>query len=293
VSAGRDCWADWLLERRLPGDPDVERRWVAMLRAARDRVLDAAEVGPGQTLLDVGCGDGLIAFGALERGADTVIFSDISRDLLDESRRLAERLDVIDRCRFVVAAADALDELADESVDAVTTRSVLIYVDDKRRAFREFHRVLAPGGRVSLYEPVNRHIRLLEAYDVTGVRDVFDRVKAVFDTLQPRDKDPMMNFDEHDLVDAAEAAGFPRVELTLEVEIQPPEPTPWDVFVNVVGNPKIPSLGEAMEQVLSPAERNRLESHLRPLVENGRGSSRMAIAYLRAVKEAQSSSVTG
>jgi arsenite methyltransferase len=283
--SGRDCWADWLLRRRFPGDAEVERRWRDKLLQTRDRVLDGARVGPGKALLDVGCGDGLIAFGALERGADPVIFSDISRDLLDESRRLAEELGVLDRCRFVVAAADDLAGIDDESVDAVTTRSVLIYVDDKERAFREFHRVLTPGGRASLFEPINRHNRLHDAFDVSDVQDLADRVKGVFEALQPRETDPMLNFDERDLIDTAEAAGFARVYLTLEVETEPPEPMPWATFANISGNPKIPTLGEAMEQALSPAERERLESHWRPLVESGVGSRRMATAYLRAVKE--------
>ena len=45
--------------------------------------------------------------------------------------------------------------MADGSVDVVTTRSVLIYVKDKAAALREFYRVLKPGGRVSLFEPIN------------------------------------------------------------------------------------------------------------------------------------------
>ena len=36
------------------------------------------------------------------------------------------------------------------------TRSVLIYVDDKRASFAALHRVLRPGGRVSMFEPINR-----------------------------------------------------------------------------------------------------------------------------------------
>jgi arsenite methyltransferase len=105
------------------------------LRATCDRVLDQAGLVEGETLLDVGCGDGLIAFGALERGTGRAIFSDISEDLLDEPRRLAGELGVLDRCDFVRAAAEDLSPIQDESVDVVTTRSVLIYVEDKRRRF--------------------------------------------------------------------------------------------------------------------------------------------------------------
>jgi arsenite methyltransferase len=97
---GRDCWPEWLLAGRFAGDADVQQRVMESLRPIRDRVLDQAEPLEGGTLLDIGCGDGLIAFGALERGAATVIFSDVSQDLLDESRRVATVLGVADRCRF-------------------------------------------------------------------------------------------------------------------------------------------------------------------------------------------------
>jgi ubiquinone/menaquinone biosynthesis C-methylase UbiE len=54
-----------------------------------------------------------------------------------------------------VTAADSLTEIADRSVDVITTRSVLIYVKDKAAALREFYRVLRSGGRISLFEPIN------------------------------------------------------------------------------------------------------------------------------------------
>jgi arsenite methyltransferase len=284
ASSGPDCWSEWLLRRRFGSDPDVERLHMGRLRATRDRVLDRAELGEQERLLDVGCGDGLVAFGALERGASLVIFSDISHALLDESRRLATQLGVVDRCRFIHAAADDLGQVEDEFVDVVTTRSVLIYVDDKNRAFSEFHRVLRPGGRVSLFEPINRINRFLLAYDAAEVQDLEDRVKGVFDALQPRDRDPMLNFDDRDLVESAEAAGFERVYLTLEIETEPPEPLRWEAYANMAWNPKIPTLKEAMERVLTPEERIRYEAHMRPLVEAGRGSRRMASAYLHAIK---------
>jgi arsenite methyltransferase len=283
----QDCWADWLLRRRFGGDIELEREWREKLRETRDRVLDRAALRPGEVVLDVGCGDGLIAFGALERGAGLVVFSDVSDELLAESRRLADELGVVDRCRFVRASADDLSELEDASVDVVTTRSVLIYIEDKERALREFHRVLRPGGRASLFEPINRLSRLLRAFDTAAVQELDDRVRAVFDALQPRETDPMLNFDDRDLVELAERVGFERVRLTLEVTTEPPEPMRWETYLDTAWNPKIPTLREAMEQVLGDEERRRYEAHLRPLVEGGHGSRRMASAFLSATKAAQ------
>jgi hypothetical protein len=60
--------------------------------------------------------------------------------------------------------------------------------------------------------------------------------------------------------------------------------TSWERFSNTPGNPNIPSLAEAMEQVLTTDERERLVAHLRPLVERGEGVGRSATAFLRATK---------
>jgi ubiquinone/menaquinone biosynthesis C-methylase UbiE len=76
----------------------------------------------------------MIAFGVLERLGEhgRVVFADISKDLLEHSRTLAEVKSVADRCEFVLAPATDLSRNADGSVDVVTTRSVLIYLGDKR-----------------------------------------------------------------------------------------------------------------------------------------------------------------
>jgi hypothetical protein len=70
----------------------------------------------------------------------------------------------------------------------------------------------------------------------------------------------------------------------LELETKPTDPRPWETFVRIVPNPKVPSLGEAMEEALGPEERERLTAHLRPLVEEGRGRIRQAVAYVSATK---------
>jgi len=82
---GRDKWAEWLLRRRFGGNPAELQRTLDYLYPVRDKVLANAQLIAGNTLLDAGTGDGLIAFGAIEQVGDSgqVIFGDISQDLLD------------------------------------------------------------------------------------------------------------------------------------------------------------------------------------------------------------------
>jgi SAM-dependent methyltransferase len=289
-----DRWHRWLLDVRFGGDPEARQQDLAeFLYPVRDTVLGKARLRPDDAVLDVGTGDGLIAFGALERlGPDgRVIFSDISPDLLDHCREAAGGEGVLDRCRFLLAPADRLSAVADGSVDVVTTRSVLIYVKDKAGALREFYRVLRPGGRISLFEPINVLMSASDpgrfyGYDTTPVRALAAKVGALYESIQPRGEDPMVDFDERDLLRHAEQAGFGGLDLELRVTVQnATRPVPWERFLRMSGNPLIPSFGEALDRTLSPEEITAFTNYLRPLVESGTGQDRRATAYLTAVKE--------
>ena len=286
----QDIWSQWLLKGRFGGDPERMKKMLDRLYPVRDKVLSQIHLKAGETLLDVGCGDGLIAFGALEKFDECrVIFSDISEDLLRHSESLAREMNVQERCRFVRASAEDLSVLPDASVDALTTRSVLIYVSGKQQAFREFHRVLKDGGELSIFEPINRFgfpepLDRFEGYDVTPVIDLSEKLKALYLRIQPLDTDPMGDFDERDLIAQAEKAGFSEIHLELQAWVQPHESADWSAFLNTALNPKIPTLAEAMQEVLTPAETERFTTHLRPLVEARQGVHRLAVAYLWAVK---------
>lgn len=286
----KDIWSQWLLNRRFGGDAERMKKMFDFLHPIRDKVLSHIHLEQNGTLLDVGCGDGLIAFGALEKFETCqVIFSDISEDLLRHVRALVQEMNVQDRCRFVQASADDLSTLESDSVDAVTTRSVLIYVSAKQKVFDEFHRVLKAGGELSIFEPINRFSfpgppNQFDGYDITPVAELAQKVQVVYLRIQPPDSDPMTDFDERDLVSLAEKAGFSEIHLELQIDVKPPKNRDWSVLLRTAGNPKIPTLEEAMQQVLTPAETERFVGHLRPLVEAGQGVRRSAVAYLWAVK---------
>ena len=295
TAPARDRWADWLLERRHGGDAEQLTNTLRALEPVRDRVLDNAGED-GDTVLDVGCGDGLIGFGALDRvGArGRVIFSDVSVDLLDHCRQLAEEAGLAEQCEFAEAAVQDLSAIATSSIDVVTTRSVVIYVPlvEKQRAFEEFFRVLRPGGRLSMFEPINRFgfpepdERFL-GLDVAPVLELARKVKAAYQRASC--DATLIDFDERDLLNMAERAGFDEIVLDYSATIEPArlrwgEAPAWDVFLHSSPNPNAPTLDEALDEALSPDEREEFVDVLRRGFEGKQGEGRHDTAYLRAVK---------
>lgn len=294
AKSGQDRWSRWLLERRDGGNQQQRAASLEHLSGIRDRVLDAAEPLEGATLLDVGAGDGLIALAALERVGPSgqVIFSDVSAPLLEHCRELIAAQGDPERTRFVTAAAEDLAAIPDGSVDVLTTRSVLIYVVDKARAFRSFARVLRPGGRISLFEPINR-LMYPEAedrfwgYRVPAVSDLAVKVRTRFAGDDPANRQAMMGFDDRDLARLAEAAGFETVHVECHLDIAPgswAHPVDLEGLLDISPNPNAPTIREAIAETLSEAERRRFLAELGRAVAEDDAVRRMAAAYVLATK---------
>jgi ubiquinone/menaquinone biosynthesis C-methylase UbiE len=285
-----DRWRRWLVDGRSGDDAYREQMLTTFLYPLRDELLNRAAIRPGETVLDVGTGAGLIGYGALDRvgPAGQVIFCDISPDLLGHCRAAVTAEGLLDQSDFLQASADDLNGLKDTSVDVVTTRSVLIYVPDKAAALREFYRVLRPGGRAVLVEPVTR----LQAdsgsylgYDMRPVAAIAAKLTSYYAALAPEGDDPLPGFDDRELLDLAEDAGFGEIHLELRVDVRTSrQPCPWDRFLRMSPNPLLPAFGRVLDEALDRAEADELTNYLRPLVESGSGRRRQALAGLAAVK---------
>jgi len=115
------------------------------------RLLDAAQVGPADRVLDVGTGTGVVALQAAARlaAASRVVGIDISEEMLATARAKAARLPYADRIELRRLDVQALD-LADASFDVVVSLFALHHLPDPAGAFRQMYRVLRPGGRLAV-----------------------------------------------------------------------------------------------------------------------------------------------
>lgn len=124
-----------------------ERSWAAQLKPAQDCLLALAALRPGERVLDVACGTGLLTWPAAESVGDggRVLATDLSERMVGETSREAERRGLRQvTCRRM--GAEALDT-PDESFDAVVCGLGLMYVPEVAAALGEMHRVLVRGGR--------------------------------------------------------------------------------------------------------------------------------------------------
>jgi len=121
-------------------------------------------LGPGETVLDIGCGAGTdLLLAARQVGpSGRAIGVDMTDEMIEASRAGARRLGL----HHVDVRRGDLHELPleDSSVDVVISNGVLNLAEDKRRAFAEIVRVLRPGGRLRLADiavrsPLDESIR--------------------------------------------------------------------------------------------------------------------------------------
>jgi demethylmenaquinone methyltransferase/2-methoxy-6-polyprenyl-1,4-benzoquinol methylase len=128
----------------------------------RRAMVQAVAPGPGQRVLDVATGTGMVAFALAGRGA-RVIGLDQSEDMLGGARaKLATASDEIrQRVEFVRGQAEELP-FGDGEFDALTFTYLLRYVDDVAATMAELARVVRPGGRIGMVEfgvPSQRPLR--------------------------------------------------------------------------------------------------------------------------------------
>jgi demethylmenaquinone methyltransferase / 2-methoxy-6-polyprenyl-1,4-benzoquinol methylase len=117
----------------------------------RATLVDQVNPLPGQRVLDVATGTGLVAFALAQRGCEVVGLDQSEAMLAVARRHLSERPELETRVTFVRGEAEKLP-FEDGEFDALTFTYLLRYVDDRDATMRELARVVKPSATIGMVE---------------------------------------------------------------------------------------------------------------------------------------------
>ena len=137
----------------------------------RLRTLEGLALRRGESVLDAGCGTGLLLeLEALAVGTEGRAEGlDYSEDMLEHASARCEGLEQV---HLQQGSAEELP-FEDASFDALSCTQTLLYVDDLERVLHEFYRVLRSGGRIAVLE-TDWTGAILNSHDQSLTRRIFD-----------------------------------------------------------------------------------------------------------------------
>lgn len=203
-------WTQWLKQNRFAGQtPEMIEQTTRWLEAVRDVILVYAEIMPHETVIDIGCGTGLLAFKALEMQEckGRVIFSDKFQDCLDDCENILKESGVYEGYEMLLSPCEHI-ALPESTAHKALMRSVLVHIVNKQTAINEIYRILKPGGKFCAFEPIIRsNTRYWQILDPMYI-EKYDDFKRVENEMMENPMDSLCNFDEDTLRTNLEIAGF-------------------------------------------------------------------------------------
>jgi ubiquinone/menaquinone biosynthesis C-methylase UbiE len=186
----------------------------ALFQQWTSHVADAANIQPGQRVLDVACGTGVLTRAVAERvGSGSIVGVDVNEGMLEVAKRKAPEIS------WHQGRAETLP-FDDNSFDAVVSQFGLTVFQDRLAALHEMLRVLKPGGSmaVAVWNALEQlpgytaFINLLQELFGTKVADALRTPFALGDTQTLRSLFIEAGIADAKIVTQAGTARFPSLE---------------------------------------------------------------------------------
>lgn len=225
----------------------------ALFQQWPSRVTDAAEIQPGQRVLDVACGTGVLARTVADRVGSTgaVVGLDVNEGMLAVAQRKVPTLE------WKQGRAEALP-WDGETFDAVVSQFGLMFFEDRRTALQEMMRVLRPGGRLA--------VAVWDSLDHSpGYAAMTDLLQRLFgDQAANALRAPFVLADPQGLRTLFAEAGMPDVQITTQAgTARFPSLESW-VYTDIKGWTLADILDEAQFQLLLKEAKNNLQQFVTP-----------------------------
>ncbi|PSP77746.1 hypothetical protein BRC81_09650 [Halobacteriales archaeon QS_1_68_20] len=162
-------------------------------------IADHGDVGPGDRVLDVGCGVGGPAVWLAEERDAEVVGINITEGQLEVARERAAKSDASDRIEFRHDDYTVMETIEDDSMDVAFCIEALHYAEDKQDVFEQAHRVLDDDGRITFGDGFKTE------------RNLDPKSRELLDEVNERWKLPNLAHVD-DIREDLEAAGFTDIQ---------------------------------------------------------------------------------
>ena len=225
-------------------------------------LIQRANPQPGERVLDIACGTGIVARNVAPRvGSHGIVIGlDVDPDKISVARAAAERYHLA--IEWHVSPAERLP-FPDENFDLVLCQFGLMFFSDRHAALKEMHRVLRTGGRVvlSVWQGLDRHPFYQTLHDVSQRHLGKSSVQAVF-SLGNSDELRQLLIDsglQHVAIEPMSiTARFPNADEFLA----------WEIDVDPTETPALQNLDTEAQQVILAAVRQDMQGPLEEAMQN-------------------------
>lgn len=225
-------------------------------------LIQRAHPQPGERVLDIACGNGIVARNVAPRvGPQGIVIGlDVNPNMISMARAAAERDHVA--IEWYTSPAEQLP-FSDENFDLVFCQFGLMFFTDRHAAIKEMHRVLRTGGRVvlSVWQGLDRHPFYQTLHEVSRQHLGKSSVQAVFSLG-----------DSEELRKLLTDAGFQHVEIEpMSITARFPQPDEfldWEIDVDPAETPALRNLDPEAQQVILATVRQDMQRALDEVMQN-------------------------